>query len=80
VFSTFRGMGVAATTVFKRLASLIAAQCDQPYSSVMAWTISLSLLRSAVTCLRGVRSHSGSPVTIGALKLTVSEGQVLLSH
>jgi len=37
VFSTFGRMGVAATTVFKRLASLIAAQCDQLYSSVMSW-------------------------------------------
>ena len=49
VFSTFGGMGMVATTVFKRLASLIAAQRNQPYSPVMAWircSISFSLLRS----------------------------------
>jgi len=83
VFSTFGEMGVAATTVFKRLASLIAAQRDQPYSSVMSWirySISFSLLRSAITCLRGAQSHRGSLVTIGALDLAVSEGQVLPSH
>jgi len=71
---------VAATTVFKRLASLIAAQRDQPYSSVMAWIISFSLLRSAVTCLHGAQSHRGSPVTIGSLDLAVSEGPVLPFH
>ena len=37
VFSTYEGMGSLGTTVFKRLASLLAAQHDQPYSSVMAW-------------------------------------------
>jgi len=37
VFSTFGEMGVAATIVLKRLASVIAAQRDQPYSSMMAW-------------------------------------------
>lgn len=37
VFSTYGRMGGTATTVFKRLAFLIAAQCDQPCSSVMAW-------------------------------------------
>jgi len=80
VFSTFGGIDVAATTVFKRLASLIAAQHDQPYSSVMAWIISFSLLRPAVTCLHGSRSHHGSLVTIGSLDLAVSEGQVLPSY
>ena len=55
----------------------------QPFSTVMAWfrcSISFSLLRSAITCLRGARSHQGSPVTVGALDLAVSEGQVLPSH
>ena len=77
VFSTYGGIGGSGTTVFKRLASLIAAQRDQPYTSVMVWircSISFSLLRSAVTCLRGVRSHCGSPMFIGALDLAISEG------
>ena len=70
----FRGMGVAATTTFRQLASLIA---------VMAWikcSFSFLLLRSAVTCLRGVQCHLGSPVTVMALDLAVSEGQVIPSH
>ena len=83
VFSTFGGMGGAATTVYKRLASLLSAKRDQSYGLVMSWlrcSISFSLLRSAITCLRGARSIRGSPVVIGALDLTTSEGQVLHSH
>ena len=83
IFSTFGGMGDAATTAYKRLASLLAAKRDHSYSSVVSWTrcsTSFSLLRSAVTCLHGARSHRGSPVTIGALDLAISEGQVLPSH
>ena len=83
IFSTFGGIGVAATTAYKKLASLLAAKRDHSYSTVVSWircSTSFSLLRSAVTCLRGARSHCGSPVTIGALDLAISEGQVLLSH
>ena len=83
MFSTYGGMGGLGTTIFKRLASLLAAQRDQPYNSVMAWircSISFSLLRSAVTCLRGACSHRGSPMIIGALDLAISEEQVLPYH
>ena len=47
VFSTFGGMGGAATTVYKRLASLLSAKRDQSYGLVMSWlrcSISFSLL------------------------------------
>ena len=67
VFSTFGGMGSAATVAYKRLASMLSTQRGQSYSSVVSWircSTSFSLLRSAVTCLRGARSHRGSPVTI----------------
>ena len=56
VFSTFGGMGGAATIVFRRIASLLSMKKEQLYSLVMSWlqcSISFSLLRSAVTCLRG---------------------------
>jgi len=54
-FSTFGEMGIAAysTTAYKRLASLLAAQRNQDYGSVVPWIrcyTSFSLLRSAVTC------------------------------
>jgi len=79
-FSTFGGMGIAVTTAYKRL---LAAWRNQDYGSVISWircSTSFSLLRSAVTCLCGVRSHCGSPVTIGALDLAIAEGQVVPSH
>ena len=83
VFFTFGGIGSVATTVYKRIASLLSAKREQPYSLVMSWLkcpISFSLLRFAISCLRGARSICGSPVVIGALDLTTSEGQVLPSH
>jgi len=49
------------------------------YSLVLSWlrcNLSFSLLRSAITCLRGARSSRGLPARIGALDLAVSEGQV----
>ena len=82
VFSTFGEMGSAATVAHKLLASMLSTQRGQSYSSVVSWircSTSFSLLRSAVTCLRGARLHCGSPVTIGALDLAISEGQVLPS-
>ena len=47
VFSTFGGMGGAATTAYKRLESLLAAKRDHSYSSVVSWircSTSFSLL------------------------------------
>ena len=59
VFSTSGGMGTTATVVYKRLASLIAEKQDKPYSRTVHWLqcrLSFSLLRSAITCIRGSRS------------------------
>jgi len=78
VFSTTGGMAKTTTVAYKRLASLLAVKRDQPYSLVLSWlrcNLSFSLLRSAITCLRGARSSRGFPARIGALDLAVSEGQ-----
>ena len=59
VFSTSGGLGPAAKTFYKRLASLIAEKHDQPYSLTLFWLrakLSVSLLCSAIMCLRGSRS------------------------
>jgi len=52
VFSTFGGMGGAATNnVYKRLASLLSAKRDQAYGLVMSWlhcSTSFSLLWPAL--------------------------------
>ena len=53
VFSCTGGMGRAASTTYKRLAALIAAKRDQPYSKIMGWIrccLSFSLLRAAIMC------------------------------
>ena len=62
VLSATGGMGNAATICYKRLASMIATKHDQAYSSTMSWlrcTLSFSLLRSAIQCIRGSRSAGG---------------------
>ena len=56
VFSAAGGMGTAATVTYRRLASLLAEKHGQPYSKTMNWircNLSFSLLRSAITCIRG---------------------------
>ena len=62
VMSATGGMGNAATICYKRLASMIATKHDQSYSSTVSWlrcTLSFSLLRSAIQCIRGSRSARG---------------------
>ena len=51
------------------------------YGNVMAWLrcrLSFSLLRSAIACLWGARSHRGCPANYGALDLALIEGQVCM--
>ena len=64
VMSLTGGLGNAATVCYKRLASLLCAKWNQPYSSTMAWIrcrLTFSLLRSAIQCIRGARSGGGTP-------------------
>ena len=80
VFSTSGGMGRAATVTYKRLATLIAAKREQPYSNVMGWLrchLSFSLLRSTVMCLRGSRSRQGfAPRIDTPVDLVLQEGRI----
>ena len=62
IFSCTSGMGHVAVTTYKRLAALIAAKKDEPYSATMGWIrccFSFSFLRTVVMCLRGARSSIG---------------------
>ena len=64
--NTAGGMGKAATTAYKRLASLLANKREQSYSTVKGWMrchLSFSLLRSAIMCLRRSRSKNGYVLT-----------------
>ena len=65
MFSTSGGLGPAAKTFYKRLASLIAEKHDRLYSLTLFWLcakLSFSLLHSAIMCLCGSRSscHQGA--------------------
>ena len=67
VMSLTGGLGNAASVCYKRLASLISAKRDVSYSSTMAWircSLSFSLLRSSIQCIRGARSTIGQAVRL----------------
>ena len=59
VFSAVGGMGAAASTFYQRLASTLSEKRGQPYSKTIGWlrcTLTFSLLRSELRCVRGARS------------------------
>ena len=76
VFATSGGLGKSAETTYKCLASLIAEKRDADYATIRKWRISFSLLRSAITCLRGARSSRHTPRR--DLDPVVSEGRLSL--
>ena len=54
VFSSTGEMGPITTVFYKRLASLLAAKCEEPYSTTMGWLrcrLSFSLLRASIMCI-----------------------------
>jgi len=58
-------MGLSATTVYKKLASMLAEKWNISYSCCVFWLrcwVSFSLLRSAIMCVRGNRSSVRRPV------------------
>ena len=60
------GLAHEATFFYKRLTSLLAHKWDDAYSIVMGWlrcSLSFSLLRSAIQCIRGARSSIGHYVS-----------------
>ena len=78
VFAATGGMGPTATTVFRKLVSMLAEKCSINYSKYLFWLrcrLCFSLLRSAVMCLRGHRSSVGHPSTIN-IDLAYSEGRL----
>ena len=82
VFSATGGMAPAATIAFKKLASLLADKRQQTYNKITSWlrcSLSFSLVRSAVSCLRGARSSFHHPFRSDAnvpLDVAISEGRV----
>ena len=74
-------MGPIASTFYKRLASMFSAKTQQSYNQTIRWlhcSLSFSLLRSMVMCLRGARSSCGKPqVAASDILLAVSEARLL---
>ena len=67
VFLATGGMGPTATTVFLKLASMLAEKWNVNYSHCLLWLLCrlrFSLLRSAVMCLQGHWSSSWHPMSI----------------
>ncbi len=76
VFSASGGMENESKTFYKRLATLLASKWDNPYSSTLSWLhcrLSFSLLRSAIQCIRGARSHRGHAVKSAPVDLVRAE-------
>jgi len=64
VFSVAGDMGPIASTFYKCLASMLSAKTQQSYNQTICWiscSLSFSLIRSMVMCLRGARSSCGKP-------------------
>ena len=85
VMSSTGGLGDAATSTYKRLATLLATKWDQPYSSTMSWLrcrLSFSLLRSSIQAIRGARSSAGVAMKSAPLPvdLVIRESQMDTQH
>ena len=80
--STTGGMGRAATTFFRRLASLLSEKRKVSYSKIMGWIrcrLSFTLLRASIMSIRGVRSSAYHPAPDGLQEpfdLQLAEGHV----
>ena len=84
VMSTTGGMGRAATTFYKRLASMIGEKQNTHYTQTMNWIrckLSFALLRASIMSIRGARSsrhHAASEAALGPIDLQLVEGQLFL--
>ena len=82
VMSTTGGMGRAATTFYKRLASMIGEKQNTHYTQTMNWIrckLSFALLRASIMSIRGARSsrhHAASEAALGPIDLQLVEGQI----
>ncbi|KAG0700696.1 hypothetical protein GWK47_025513 [Chionoecetes opilio] len=83
VFTTSGGMGPKAKCFYSRLADVMAEKKHQPRSHVVAWMrcrLSLSLLSSALLCLRGTRYSAPTTIDLDGLnyQTTVVESGILV--
>ena len=82
VMSATGGMGRAATTFYKRLASMISEKRNTEYSQTVNWIrckLRFALLIASIMSIRGARSsrhHAASEITQGPIDLQLVEGQI----
>ncbi len=79
VFSATGGMACGVRVFYKRLAALLAQKRDNPYAATMSWLrcrLVFSLLRSAITCIRGARSRPGHAIRNSPIPLIRSEAEL----
>ena len=82
VMSSTGGMGRAATTFYKKLASMISDKRDVPYCKTVNWIrcrLSFALLRASIMSIRGARSsrhHPASEGVQGPIDLQLAEGHI----
>ena len=79
VLSTTGGMGKAATTFYKRLASFLSDKRDKNYSHTMGWLrcrLSFALLQSSIMCIRGARSSSHRPILDSPINLQLADSRM----
>ena len=79
VMSATGGLSKQATNFYKRLASLLADKQDQPYSTTLHWlrcSLSFSLFRSAIQCIRGARSSRDHAMKMSPVDLVIAEASL----
>ena len=79
VLSVTGGMGRAATTFYKRLATMISEKKETPYSKTISWIrcrLSFSLLRSTIMAIRGTRSSATRGALCEPIVLQFAEGHL----
>ena len=79
VFSAGGGMGKAAQVFYRRLAGLLAERRKEAYPHVMGLlrtTLSFSLLRSAILCLRGSRQRKSAFMPTSPADVVISEARL----
>jgi len=77
VFAATGGMGPSATTVYRKLASMLADKWGVNYSRclfLLRCRLCFSLLRSGMMCLRGHRSSTFHPIP--SVDLAYSESRL----
>ena len=78
--STTGGMGSAATTFYKRLASMIAEKREASYAVTLNWIrcrLSFAQFRAYIMYNRGARSSRNHPANEYQIDLLLAEGHLI---